>query len=83
MGATSIVVSDNGDGISPSNYEGIGLKHCTSKISDFDDLDKLSSFGFRGEAVNALCELSESVTFCTRQMNQDVGSILKLNRNGS
>ena len=35
--------------------------HCTSKISAFEDLttDKLQTFGFRGEALNALCRISE------------------------
>ena len=58
MGSESIEVSDNGSGIDPSNYSNIALKHHTSKLCDFIDLNSVSSFGFRGEALNALCELS-------------------------
>lgn len=58
MGAVSIEVCDNGSGIDPSNYANIALKHHTSKLCDFTDLNSVSSFGFRGEALNALCELS-------------------------
>ena len=58
MGSESIEVSDNGSGIDPSNYANIALKHHTSKLCDFNDLNSVSSFGFRGEALNALCELS-------------------------
>ena len=58
MGSETIEVSDNGSGIDPSNYSNIALKHHTSKLCDFNDLNSVSSFGFRGEALNALCELS-------------------------
>jgi DNA mismatch repair protein PMS2 len=58
MGSESIEVSDNGCGIDPSNYANIALKHHTSKLSNFNDLNSVASFGFRGEALNALCELS-------------------------
>lgn len=61
MGAESIEVCDNGSGIDPSNYANIALKHHTSKLADFNDLNSMSSFGFRGEALNALCELSGTV----------------------
>lgn len=63
MGSESIEVCDNGSGIHPSNYANIALKHHTSKLSDFHDLNSVSSFGFRGEALNALCELSGKVHY--------------------
>ena len=55
MGAESIEVVDNGCGIEEKNYESIALKHHTSKIGAFEDLYSVTSFGFRGEALNALC----------------------------
>ena len=83
MGGNSISVSDNGIGITPENYEKIALKHFTSKISEFDDLSVLSSFGFRGEALNALCELSNKVCCTTKQSNQEMGNLLNFNRDGT
>ena len=50
-GLTSIEVCDNGDGIEQCNYEGLGLKHHTSKILNFNDLSNVSSFGFRGNNI--------------------------------
>ncbi|KAI1611333.1 DNA mismatch repair protein PMS2 [Exophiala viscosa] len=58
-GLDSIEVQDNGTGIAPSNYESIALKHYTSKLSNFDDLSSLQTFGFRGEAISSLCALSK------------------------
>jgi DNA mismatch repair protein PMS2 len=58
-------VQDNGDGISPNNYETLALKHHTSKLSTYSDLTTLQTFGFRGEALSSLCALSKfSVTTC-------------------
>ncbi|PGH06530.1 DNA mismatch repair protein PMS2 [Blastomyces parvus] len=57
-GLDLIEVQDNGKGISPDDYETVALKHYTSKLSKFDDLSSLQTFGFRGEALSSLCALS-------------------------
>jgi DNA mismatch repair protein PMS2 len=83
MGVEAIEVSDNGSGIDEENYEGICLKHFTSKIQQFSDIyESLVSFGFRGEALNALCEISQQVTITTRQAKQPMGYSLKFNKDG-
>lgn len=65
QGLDSIEVQDNGGGISPQNYETLALKHYTSKLSTYDDLSTLQTFGFRGEALSSLCALSNfSVVTC-------------------
>ncbi|EXJ89066.1 DNA mismatch repair protein PMS2 [Capronia epimyces CBS 606.96] len=62
-GLDAIEVQDNGSGISPANYDSIALKHYTSKLSSYEDLSNLQTFGFRGEALSSLCALSKfSVT---------------------
>lgn len=65
QGLESIEVQDNGDGISPQNYETVALKHYTSKLSAYSDLATLQTFGFRGEALSSLCALSHfSIITC-------------------
>jgi DNA mismatch repair protein MutL len=61
-GFYSIRVVDNGLGISNENINLLCTLHATSKISNFDDLYKLSSYGFRGEAlatISSVCDLIE------------------------
>ncbi|KAK3338209.1 hypothetical protein B0H65DRAFT_552687 [Neurospora tetraspora] len=68
QGLDSIEVQDNGSGISSSNYESIALKHYTSKLSTYDDLSTLQTFGFRGEALSSLCALSHfTIVTCTQK----------------
>ncbi|KAJ8125870.1 hypothetical protein O1611_g7769 [Lasiodiplodia mahajangana] len=65
QGLDAIEVQDNGSGISKENYETLALKHYTSKLSTYSDLECLETFGFRGEALSSLCALSRfSVTTC-------------------
>ena len=44
------------------------LKHYTSKIEQYDDLETLGTFGFRGEALSSLCALAK-FTIITRHQN--------------
>uniref|UniRef100_A0A8C5E4B5 Mismatch repair endonuclease PMS2 n=1 Tax=Gouania willdenowi TaxID=441366 RepID=A0A8C5E4B5_GOUWI len=57
-GAELVEVSDNGRGVEEANFEGLTLKHHTSKLCDFSDLIHVETFGFRGEALSSLCALS-------------------------
>jgi hypothetical protein len=82
MGVDAIEVSDNGTGIDPVDYDGIAQKHHTSKLQNFEDLFRVESFGFRGEALNALCELSGKFTVTTRLASESVGSLLTFDRFG-
>ncbi|KAL4754725.1 hypothetical protein BDW72DRAFT_213501 [Aspergillus terricola var. indicus] len=68
-GLDLIEVQDNGSGIAPENYENVALKHYTSKLSSYDDLLHLQTFGFRGEALSSLCALSD-FRITTAQVNQ-------------
>ncbi|KAK3944792.1 mismatch repair endonuclease PMS2 [Diplogelasinospora grovesii] len=68
QGLDAIEVQDNGSGIAADNYETVALKHYTSKLSTYDDLSTLQTFGFRGEALSSLCALSHfSIVTCTQQ----------------
>ncbi|KAJ3275574.1 ATP-binding mismatch repair protein [Terramyces sp. JEL0728] len=76
----TIQVIDDGDGINIENHELLGRKSFTSKLSLFSDLEIISSFGFRGEAIHALCQLSD-LTVVT-STSPPIGYILKYTSDG-
>ncbi|ODQ66789.1 hypothetical protein NADFUDRAFT_82502 [Nadsonia fulvescens var. elongata DSM 6958] len=54
----SVTVSDDGIGIHPFDMDKIGQHYYTSKCQSFEDLDSLSTFGFRGEALASIAAAS-------------------------
>ncbi|TDL18204.1 DNA mismatch repair protein MutL [Rickenella mellea] len=82
-GLTSIEVIDSGSGISPDDYDKVGLKHHTSKLQTFEDLSIVRTFGFRGEALSSLCALSERVVITTATSAEaPMGTVLELDHFG-
>ena len=59
-GISFIRVSDNGCGIEKSEIRRAFLRHATSKIQDADDLLRLHSLGFRGEALSSISAVSRT-----------------------
>ncbi len=58
-GGRSVSVSDNGKGMSKGDLALCLLRHATSKISFSADLYKLSTYGFRGEALASIAGVSD------------------------
>ena len=62
-GVKLIRIVDNGCGISEEQVEIAFGRHATSKISAFDDLETLGSYGFRGEALPSIASVSRCLSF--------------------
>ncbi|CAK1361512.1 DNA mismatch repair protein PMS1 [Cercospora beticola] len=82
QGLDSIEVQDNGKGISPEDFDSIALKHYTSKLSTYEDLDSLDTFGFRGEALSSLCALSKFHILTARAEDGPLGQRLDFEVSG-
>uniref|UniRef100_A0A915B1E2 Mismatch repair endonuclease PMS2 n=2 Tax=Parascaris univalens TaxID=6257 RepID=A0A915B1E2_PARUN len=81
FGSESMEVIDNGCGIHSSDFEALCKAHATSKLTDLNDFNHLTTIGFRGEALNALCAIS-SVTVITRHVDEAVATRLIYDHNG-
>jgi DNA mismatch repair protein PMS2 len=78
FGKESIECADNGFGVEESDFESIAKRHYTSKLSDFSQLSTIQTFGFRGEALSSLCDLSK-VSIHSRHLSQSIGTKLYFN----
>ena len=80
-GSKVIEVIDNGKGVTEDNFQALTLKHHTSKISGFEDVSFVSTFGFRGEALSSLCAVSK-MTVTTRDSSKEAGNKISYDHNG-
>ncbi|XP_051478911.1 PMS1 protein homolog 1 isoform X3 [Apus apus] len=80
-GFNKIEVRDNGDGIKAVDVPVMAIKHYTSKISSSEDLDSLTTYGFRGEALSSICCISE-VLITTKTPDDDFSIQYTLDSNG-
>jgi DNA mismatch repair protein MutL len=76
-GKEGIRVADDGFGMTREDLERCWLPHTTSKIRAVEDLESVSSFGFRGEALASMGSVSE-LTIETRHWEETLGSRLRV-----
>ena len=69
-GKTYIKVSDNGKGIRKDDMEIAFERHATSKIRSISDIEKISSMGFRGEALASIAAISNVVLISKTEENE-------------
>lgn len=72
-GTTYMRVTDDGCGIAFDDVPKAFLRHATSKISEKDDLDKIFTLGFRGEALASVCAVAK-VEVMTKQHDEMYGT---------
>ncbi|PIL33840.1 hypothetical protein GSI_03546 [Ganoderma sinense ZZ0214-1] len=88
-GLESFDVVDNGSGIPPKDYDYIAFLErvwegeATSKLTSFSDLDTVTTFGFRGDALSSLCALSDVVSVTTvTAADAPAGTVMDFDRTG-
>ena len=76
-GVTFMRVTDDGIGFQQEDVRNAFLRHATSKIAVPDDLDSITTLGFRGEALASICAVSK-VELMTRHRDEPTGTIYRL-----
>ncbi|OIR58274.1 MAG: DNA mismatch repair protein Pms1/Mlh2 [Amphiamblys sp. WSBS2006] len=81
LGLEGIEVTDNGKGVSEESFEMFGRLHATSKMKDYDDLAKITTYGFRGTAMASICGAG-GVTIETKTDEMEIGHRLRYDESG-
>lgn len=80
-GLEKIEVKDNGCGIDKSDIPFVARPHFTSKISSYSDLEKVNTYGFRGEALGAICAVAD-LTITTKTSEDSIGYTINYDHDG-
>ena len=76
-GKTLIQVIDDGCGMSADDAVLCFERHATSKIAVAEDLEKIQTYGFRGEALPSIAAVAE-VTLRTRRPEDEIGTMVEI-----
>ena len=76
-GKALIQVIDNGKGMSETDARMAFERHATSKISNIDDLFRIKTMGFRGEALASIAAVSQ-VELKTKRLEDETGVFLEI-----
>lgn len=79
-GKELIRIVDNGSGMSPDDAKLCFVAHATSKINNINDLEQISSFGFRGEALASISSVSK-VMLITKTSNSELATQIEYSAN--
>ena len=71
-GISYIRITDNGKGIMPDDMDMAFERHATSKIRKAEDLETVTSMGFRGEALASIASISH-VEVVSKALGNDIG----------
>jgi len=79
----SISVVDNGSGIARDDLGLLCTAHATSKLADLDDITRVRTMGFRGEALAAIAALSERLVVVTKTDKDETGTAVEYSETGA
>ncbi|CAH1757695.1 6815_t:CDS:10 [Entrophospora sp. SA101] len=82
-GLNLITVKDDGIGIPQDDRKSMALRYHTSKLENYDALSKVETYGFRGETLNSICAISESVEIITKTGKDPVAILYTLDKTGN
>ena len=76
-GSTLVQVIDDGCGMSAEDAERCFKRHATSKVRSIDDLERLRTLGFRGEALASIAAVAQ-VALKTKRVEDEAGTLVRV-----
>ena len=76
-GVSYIKIIDNGTGFKSDDIDLAFERHATSKIRKEEDLSRITSMGFRGEALASVAAISK-ITLTTKNVNESIGTRVRV-----
>lgn len=76
-GKSLIQVCDNGSGMNEEDAILCIQKHATSKIKEYEDLEAISTLGFRGEALSSIAAVSQ-LEIKTERKEDEIGTLIRI-----
>lgn len=80
-GKTLIQVVDDGIGMNKEDAVLCVQKHATSKIVKFEDLEEITTLGFRGEALSSMSAVSQ-MEIKTETQDEEIGTLIRIDEPG-
>lgn len=77
-GKKRISISDNGCGIDKEDLRSAFLPHATSKVKEVEDLDKIETLGFRGEALASISSVCHTL-LTSKTADSEMGHAIEVN----
>jgi DNA mismatch repair protein MutL len=82
-GGTSLIqVVDDGAGMDEQDAVASFLRHATSKIASYEELEAIRTYGFRGEALASIASVAQ-VTMKTRRVSDDMAVVVRIDGGGA
>jgi DNA mismatch repair protein MutL len=81
-GKKQVQVVDDGMGMDEQDACASFLRHATNKIVDYEDLEEIRTYGFRGEALASIAAVSR-VTMKTRQPGEELAVVVQVDGGSS
>ena len=76
-GKSLIQVIDNGNGMSDTDARMCFERHATSKISNIEDLFRIKTMGFRGEALASIAAVAQ-IELKTKRIEDELGTFIEI-----
>jgi len=76
-GGTLVQVIDDGCGMGPEDAQRCFERHATSKVRSVDDLERIRTLGFRGEALASIAAVAQA-TLKTKRVEDETGTLVRV-----